>query len=1146
MPSSTFKPLSRIVICLALVLIWPAAQAQTTYNFTRIDNGFFPVSAGVSIPSLNDAGRVAFRAVAGGVIAIFFGTGQEQNINDYVVIARTQLGSFIVGVPGSYVGSRVAFQAEGVQVSGRGYFSADGVSLRTIVIDSGSGNFIPWMNRAGQVGYSRSVLATAEGGIYVGQNGASQLAYTNEHTRAFGFRGLVGSQAMVVNDAGEMFFGGVFSNLPTDTNTPQLHMEGLLRGDGSGKIPSMVVDTEITFNSEDEPSSTEIKLWAVNNAGQAACVVGGFDGNVTRPRKVIKVSGGAITTVMDTSIGAASAISEIPQMAIDDNGKVVFRANYTNALGQFQFGLFTGQDMVKDKIIATGDPLFGSVVFALDISQFGVNKSGQIAFRVVLQNNQISIVRADPVVGGGTVVEWVSGSGGSFDATSNWQPTNGDPPRVPEKSAFFDDTALFDGCAQYVIDVGQASMDRMRIRCGDVTLHNGDITLASLSPFAPSLEIGGTGAASLTLDGNTLHTSHAAIGFGQTGKMTIKTGSSWQSQGRVEVGKDGDGALEIHDVVGSAESRIGNGAGQGKVVVDGPSAVWTTGNLAAGYDGTGTLRLTNEATVFSDSAFIGLLSASSGEVDLDGDSSSTPPKYVNWKLGAAPELGVGQAGSGGIFVHNAARIVGSNANLAIGAGSSGFGVVRVFSDPGDPNDPQRFGHLATLNAKFITVGQSGNGFLGVGPNALCVCISGLLVGDAGKGVVLVNGGNGSFPPDFAQLEANGFVSVGDSSGHGQMEIRNGGLVSGSKNASIGLNDRRGSGYVIVDGADSRWEVGTDLDMGQNGNSTIELQNGGTLDVAGTVFVRSHGAIMGNGTLHAGQRVVNGGYISPGLSPGRLVLEGDYQQTAGGRLKIEVGGLDPGVSHDQFVVHGDATFGGTLELRFINGFAPKEGDTFNFLLVRSNLNNSFATTQVKNLAPDFQFEVSTNGANLSLVAMNDGVFVTPLQGQISSSNVVTVGGISYLPYTINIDDFCTIVESTGPLTRQGQELFQTLSEKRDPNCLGASANASHTLPLGALPPGRYDFHFKSDGVVVYTISFDVPADASQLLTFTRTASGELDLHINGVDFVQYTIQASKDLKEWFDVPAHVGAFFGPYHIFEPFSASKARFYRVKIE
>ena len=87
---------------------------------------------------------------------------------------------------------------------------------------------------------------------------------------------------------------------------------------------------------------------------------------------------------------------------------------------------------------------------------------------------------------------------------------------------------------------------------------------------------------------------------------------------------------------------------------------------------------------------------------------------------------------------------------------------------------------------------------------------------------------------------------------------------------------------------------------------------------------------------------------------------------------------------------------------------------------------------------------------------------------------------------------------------------------------------------------------ADGVVVYTLAFTVPANTDQVLNFTRTAGDELELQIIGLDSVLYTIQSSPDLMDWFDVPAHVGTFLGPYSIFEPLSATKARFYRVKIE
>ena len=182
----------------------------------------------------------------------------------------------------------------------------------------------------------------------------------------------------------------------------------------------------------------------------------------------------------------------------------------------------------------------------------------------------------------------------------------------------------------------------------------------------------------------------------------------------------------------------------------------------------------------------------------------------------------------------------------------------------------------------------------------------------------------------------------------------------------------------------------------------------------------------------------------------------------------------------------------------------------------------------------------------MVALNDATFVAPLQGQISSSNVVTVGGISYLPYQLRVTNDCSIVELSGALQREGQELFQTLSEGNDPACQERSANVSGVLPLGALPPGNYQFHFMLDGVAVYDLPFTVPADLGELLKLSRVSSRELKLEISGLPGVLYTIQASADLKTWSALPAHVGTLLGPYSVLEPFSSARARFYRVKIE
>src|SRR5208282_6155229 len=74
-----------------------------------------------------------------------------------------------------------------------------------------------------------------------------------------------------------------------------------------------------------------------------------------------------------------------------------------------------------------------------------------------------------------------------------------------------------------------------------------------------------------------------------------------------------------------------------------------------------------------------------------------------------------------------------------------------------------------------------------------------------------------------------------------------------------------------------------------GSTTVD---GGTV-LGGTLLNIGGGTLAGSGTIQA--TVVNGGVTSPGGSPGTLTLgPGDnYQQGAGGTLRIELGGHNPG-------------------------------------------------------------------------------------------------------------------------------------------------------------------------------------------------------------------------------------------------------------
>jgi hypothetical protein len=54
------------------------------------------------------------------------------------------------------------------------------------------------------------------------------------------------------------------------------------------------------------------------------------------------------------------------------------------------------QSPVPDKVIAIGDPLFGSTVTGFLLDPEGLNDAGQVAFLAQLADGRIAIARADP------------------------------------------------------------------------------------------------------------------------------------------------------------------------------------------------------------------------------------------------------------------------------------------------------------------------------------------------------------------------------------------------------------------------------------------------------------------------------------------------------------------------------------------------------------------------------------------------------------------------------------------------------------------------------------------------------------------------------------------------------------------------------
>jgi hypothetical protein len=144
-------------------------------------------------------------------------------------------------------------------------------------------------------------------------------------------------------------------------------------------------------------------------------------------------------------------------------------------------------------------------------------------------------------------------------------------------------------------------------------------------------------------------------------------------------------------------------------------------------------------------------------------------------------------------------------------------------------------------------------------------------------------------------------------------------------------------------------------------------NGGTLTATAVNFLA--GGVTASGTING--NVTNAGQFALGgpATPGALLINGDYTQTATGVLNIKIGGLTAGTQYDRLDLTSghQATLNGTLNVRLIDNFFPTIGDTFQ-LLTFSSLSGTFSTMTGLALGgnPARHFDPTFNPTDLTLV------------------------------------------------------------------------------------------------------------------------------------------------------------------------------------
>lgn len=227
---------------------------------------------------------------------------------------------------------------------------------------------------------------------------------------------------------------------------------------------------------------------------------------------------------------------------------------------------------------------------------------------------------------------------------------------------------------------------------------------------------------------------------------------------------------------------------------------------------------------------------------------------------------------------------------------------------------------AVNNAGLLTLSNAQLGTGGAGAGASVVNNSGAIVTDysvastSASSTAVQTGTGGSEPPPAILTSAIGGVHDADN----RVTFRNSGVVLVTQ-ASLRLaGDAGNDGRIDV-------AAGTTLSTGA---ANLINNSGGTLSGSGVIDV-------------GGATLINRGLIQPGTdgAPGTLSLNGNFEQVAGGRLAVRLGGAGAG-QFDRLDVSGTIKLGGALTASLSGAYTPASGDVLPFLSGRGARSGTF--------------------------------------------------------------------------------------------------------------------------------------------------------------------------------------------------------------
>ncbi len=444
------------------------------------------------------------------------------------------------------------------------------------------------------------------------------------------------------------------------------------------------------------------------------------------------------------------------------------------------------------------------------------------------------------------------------------------------------------------------------------------------------LAVDGMGTMHIT-NGGTVDSTFATIGAtnSSVGLATVDgTGSNWTISGLdFTVGQHGSGTLQITNggLVSNDDGFIGEFSDSplATASVDGMGSKWTnSGDFWAGYEGNATLSITGGGLVSNVNGTIAFASTSTATVTVDGTNGAST--WTN-----TGTLVVGDAGNGTLNVLAGGTV--TNTDGTIGNQSGSVGAANI----------DGAGSTWT-NSGTLRVGLNGNATLSI-TNGATVTVNGSFARIAEEAT----------STSSATVDGAGstWALAGDldvaRAGIGMLTIQNGGTVNmtgAGKRASIGVVSGS-TGTATVDGTGSTLTVPGNLIVGESGNGTLLVENGG-LATSGNGFIGKNSGSVGVAT-------VDGSGSKWDLSSNTLTIGGD----GNGTLNITAGG---NVTDTTAIMGDSATSSGTATIDGAGSTWTNNGD----LIVAKDGSTALLTISnggvVTNLTADVSLDPGSNG------------------------------------------------------------------------------------------------------------------------------------------------------------------------------------------